>query len=183
MSGANGTVHRTNFFATEETVEMDLGDGFWVELKRGLDYGEESELEGAAIRAGLNPDGTPKLEYSLKQQRNLMLALYIVDWNLTGANDKPVVLPDDLGRRQQAVSRLSPRTARRIVARIDQLRIEDQAIDTISLREAEGAEADPTTPGDASETVTSSPSANGSAALTPGPSSGRPTASSGKRSR
>jgi hypothetical protein len=132
------------FFASEETETLDLGDGFWVELKKELDYGEESELEGAAIKAGLNGDGTPKLEFSLKQQRNLLLGLYITDWNLPGPNGKPVQLPNNFERRV-----------------------------TLSLAGVEGAEENPTGPGDGSASETPSSSADGGAASRTAKSSAR----------
>lgn len=153
-----------SYFASEETVTVNLDDGIWVELKKELDYGEESELEGAAIKAGLNPDGSAKMEFSLKQQRQLMLALYLVDWNLPGANGKVVALPESLARKQEVVGRLSSKAARQIVGWITRLRAEAGAVDQISLKEAEGAEADPTEPGAASATATPSASPSGSGA-------------------
>src|SRR5689334_2241358 len=133
----------TKFFASEETETLDLGDGFWVELKTELDYGEESELEGAAIKAGLNPDGTPRLEFSLKQQRALLLALYVTDWNLPGPNGKSVPLPQDFQRRMTLLGRLDPPTAKRIAARIERIRRQGQVSDTLSLNGVEGAEENP----------------------------------------
>jgi hypothetical protein len=161
------------FFASEETETLDLGDGFWVELKKELDYGEESELEGAAIKAGLNGDGTPKLEFSLKQQRNLLLGLYITDWNLPGPNGKPVQLPNNFERRVTLISRLDSRTARTIAGRIERIRRLGANADTLSLAGVEGAEENPTGPGDGSASETPSSSADGGAASRTAKSSAR----------
>lgn len=151
----------TNFFATEETVTVRLDDaGHYVEIKRELDYGEEGELAGAAIRAGIKPDGTPKMEYSLRDQRLLTLALYLVDWNLTGGNGKAVALPDDLAKRAELVAHLSPKWAAKIAAKIEELRAENGDASAIAL--SEDAAADPMAPGAESAPGTLSPSPNGS---------------------
>lgn len=155
----------TNFFATEETVEIKLDDeGHYVEIKRELDYGEEGELAGAAIRSGLNPDGSPKMEYSLRDQRLMTIALYLVDWNLTGGNGKTVPLPDGIVKRVELVGRLSPKWASKIVAKIEELRAENG--DAVAIALPEDAGADPTAPGAESAPGTPSPSPNGSAVPT-----------------
>jgi hypothetical protein len=132
------------FFASEDTETLDLGDGFWVELKKELDYGEESELEGAAIKAGLAPDGTPKMEFSLKAMRGQLLALYVTDWNLPGADGKPVALPDNFERRQEILSHLDMRTAKLIAERIERIRQAAGVAETVSLVGVDGAEENPT---------------------------------------
>lgn len=153
----------TNFFATEETVTVRLDDdGHYVEIKRELDYGESGDLEGAAIRAGLGADGTPKLEFSLRNQRLLLLALYIVEWNLPGQNGKRVPLPDNIDQRVTLLARLSNKTAGLIVAKIDELRAENG--DAAAIKLPEDAEPDPTNGGGDSARGTRSPSPNGSAA-------------------
>lgn len=167
MNRANGS--GVDFFASEETVTFELGDGYWVELKRELDYGEENELEGAAIRAGVAPGAvggvaTPTLEYSIRNQRSLMLALYIVEWNITDRAGRVVALPHALSQRQQIVDKLSPSTARKIVGRIEQLRIEAAAPGIIDLAKLEGAEVNPTQHGPESGDETLSTSPNGSEA-------------------
>ena len=155
----------TNFFATEETVEIKLDDeGHYVEIKRELDYGEEGELAGAAIRSGINPDGTPKMEYSLRDQRLMTIALYLVDWNITGASGKSVPMPAGIAKRVELVGRLSPKWASKIVAKIEELRAENGDAAAIAL--PEDAEADPTTPGAGSAPGTLSRSRNGSGAPT-----------------
>ncbi|MCC7372533.1 MAG: hypothetical protein IT306_29235 [Chloroflexi bacterium] len=117
---------KPQFFVGEETAIIDLGDGFWVELNRELDYGQESELEGAAIRdVGVDGNGQMRAEFSLNGQRGLMLALYIADWNLVSPKGKPVPLPDNLAERQKAVLRLRPAWGKRIVAEIEKLRADD----------------------------------------------------------
>lgn len=149
------------FFASEETETLDLGEGYWVELKKELDYGEESELEGAAIKAGLGPDGTPKMEFSLKQQRTLLLALYVTDWNLQGPSGKTIAIPTNFDRRLALFSRLDVRTAKTIAGRIERIRKLGGLPDEISLKGLEGAEENPTPPGAATAPATPSSSAAG----------------------
>lgn len=156
---------KTNFFAGEETVTVRLDeDGHFVEIKRELDYGEEGELAGASIRAGINPDGSAKMEYSLRDQRLLTIALYLVDWNLTGGSGKVVPLPENLAKRAEIVGRLRPTWAQKIAAKIDELRADNGDPSAIAL--GEDAAADPTAPGAGSAPGTPSPSPNGSAAPT-----------------
>jgi hypothetical protein len=175
-----------SFFATEETATVDLEDGYWVELKRGLDYGEESELEGAAIRLGTEIDSAsgkviPRVEFSIRDQRILMLALYIIDWNLVDPDGRAVEIPDGLAARRTLFASLHRDTAARIVAEIEALRAASGEPEAISLEGLEGVELDPTRPGDGTATSSGSPSPNGSAAATP-TSSRRLRAPSGRRS-
>jgi hypothetical protein len=165
----------TQFFATEETDRLDLGDGYWVELKLGLDYGEESELEGAAIRFGVDTDmvartATPRVSYSIRDQRILMLALYIVDWSLVNARGRPVALPDQLAARQALFAKLDPKVAAKIIGRIEEIRQADGQPEAISLEGLDPQEGepalDPTVPGDGTATRSPSSSPNGSAAPT-----------------
>lgn len=179
MSGNNGASRpKISFFASEETEVFDLGDGYWVELKRDLDYGEESELEGAAIKAGLDPTGQPRMEFSLKQQRALMLALYIVDWNIPDVNGKTVRLPPSVARRVEIVGHLSTPVARRIATRIEAIRRGVGAAEAVSLEGVEGAEENPTLPGNGSGSETPSSSAGGGVDSGTTMSSGALTASS-----
>jgi hypothetical protein len=154
------------FFASEETETFDLGGGFWVELKKELDYGEESELEGAAIKAGLNADGTPKLEFSLKAQRGLLLSLYVTDWNLPDRSGKSVQLPDNIERRQEMLSHLDSPTAKRIAERIERIRASAGESDTLSLTGVDGVEINPTGRGDDSAPAMLSSSESGGASPT-----------------
>lgn len=160
----------TNFFATEETILEYLDDDHWVELKRELDYSEEGDLQGASIQAGLNADGTPKLEFSLRAMRNLRLALYVVDWNLSGANGKVIPLPSKLEQRAELLGHLSPKWGEALARKIDELRGENGDADAVKLPEE--AETNPTTGGGSSALGTRSPSPNGSGAVT-ATSSGR----------
>ena len=187
MSGRNGTVKPSSFFASEETTILNLDEHYWVELKNELTYGEENELEGASLKAQVDFEGTgtatPQLKYDAGNQREIMLALYITDWNLTDAQGKTIVLPDSLARRQKVLRGLSSRTARTIIARIEELRRAAAAADILDLSELEGADVDPTVPGGASESETPSLSVIGGEESVTETSSERPAASSGKRSR
>lgn len=156
----------TNFFATEDTVTVYLDDEqrYWVELKRELDYSEEGELQGASIQAGLNADGTPKLEFSLRAMRNLRLALYVADWNLTGGNGKVIPLPSKLDQRAELLGHLAPKWGETLARKIDELRGENGDQDAVKLPEE--AEGNPTSGGGSSALETRSPSPNGSGPVT-----------------
>jgi hypothetical protein len=169
-----------NFFASVETDRLYLDDDqkFYVELRRELDYGEETELQGAVIRGQVRP-GQPvqDLEFDFRKHQTLLMAFYIDDWNLPGPSGKPVSLPDQLEARRTVVSKLSPRHAAKVMARIQMLRAVDGAVSQLDLKEVEGAESDPTGPGDVSASATPSTSSDGLVAAPIEMSSVRPIAS------
>lgn len=157
-----------SFFASEEVETFELEAGYWVELKRELDFGEESELESAAIKSGIDERGRPQMEYSLKNLRSLKLALYVVDWNLPSPKGKPVELPTSIARRQDVFNHLAPKWARKISNRIDAIRAEQGAVDAITLAGLDENEVNenPTLPGAEPEIEPPSSSVNGGAAPT-----------------
>lgn len=151
----------TNFFATEETVTIHLDDQHYVEVKRELDYGEEGDLEGAAIKGEMEiGSAAPTLAFSLRNLRLLKLALYIVDWNLTGANGKVIALPDKLDQRKSLVANLSPRWAKVISDKIDALRSENGDPEAVAVES--DADENPTPPGAGIAPGMPSPSRSGS---------------------
>lgn len=137
------------FFATEETATVRLDDqGHYVELKRELDYGEEGDLQGASLKAGLQPDGTPKVEVSLRQLRLLTIAIYLVDWNLTNAQGKRVPLPSSMEQRVELVARLRPAWAEKIAEAIAELRAEPSSENgQAEAPSGKNDDPDPTAPG------------------------------------
>jgi hypothetical protein len=121
-------------FATAETERLQLSPKLWVELKKELDEGEASELDEAWM-SGFEQTATSNgplptegevesnVVYHTKfgHWRLMKLALFIVDWNLTGADGKTVRWPRRRQERMQVVAKLSPRIAQVIRGRIDEL--------------------------------------------------------------
>src|SRR4051812_3337994 len=85
-----------DFFADDSTDTFDIAPGYWVELKRQLDYGELVQLEGTLFKGMTSSDGDDDTTTWRTDSANfyvLRLALYIVDWNLPGKNNKVIPLP------------------------------------------------------------------------------------------
>lgn len=127
-------IDEIDFFATDETVKLPLTDRYWVRLKRQLDYGEQSELEGSLIR-GMTSDqversmerGGDLLVTDFGRVKLLRMALYIDEWNLPGKNGATVRLPARIDERIKVIRSLNPKWAAKIVAKIDELSIDEAA--------------------------------------------------------
>jgi len=89
----------SQFFVTDETDKIDLGDGYYVEIKRMLSYGDTEriarETEGGAVATAVP----------------LMLAS-IVSWNLPGPDGKPAPIA------KETIEKLHPSVAQRILEEI-----------------------------------------------------------------
>ena len=96
-----------NWFVVPETVRLELFDGEgWIEVKKELSYGEQQRLAGG----GLGKMSTSGAEIGLDLERYAIerVLIWVTDWSLTDAKDKPVRLTRD------AVANLSPDVAAEI---------------------------------------------------------------------
>lgn len=82
-------------FAAVGVTRLDLSDGDWIEIKTELNYGDVQTLRLAALRPiqvqegmGRNSEMTVHLDPYILQQKTI--ELYLLDWSLRDANDKPV---------------------------------------------------------------------------------------------
>jgi hypothetical protein len=128
-----------DIFATDETVPVAIkGTPFTVLLLRELDWGQQAELEAAALK-GIERD-TLETAINTKQniildtskQRMLHLALRVLRWNVRRHNPatdtwEPVPLPEHLPERIMVMKRLRPKWARQLIAMIDKLDEENNA--------------------------------------------------------
>jgi len=149
-----GTVLRANstadenyvdLFASDDLVPFQLPDTpFTVMLLRELDWGDQQELEAAALRGLQRADleaaiaGNSTLLLDISKQRFLTLALRIKKWNVTrrDANTgelRPVRLPEHVQERILVMKKLRPKWARAILTKIEEL-------------DRENAEAEPEMP-------------------------------------
>lgn len=119
-----------DFFADDSTVEVELAPGYWVELKRQLDYGELVQLEGTLF-SGMTSEEINAAQGSQTTWKTdsanfyvLRLALYIVDWNLPGKNGKVTQLPTKTAERMRVIRALHPKWARQLAEKIDELEAE-----------------------------------------------------------
>jgi len=80
-------------YRTQETHRIELEGGDWLLVRKHLTAGEERQghanvLVGGTFKAGERPDVDP---------RRLGIAqavAYLIDWNITDKDDKPLVIRD-----------------------------------------------------------------------------------------
>lgn len=123
----------SDIFATDELVPVPLpGTPFTVMLQRELNWGEQAELEAAALRGLERKDieaaasGTSTIVLDISKQRMMSLALRVRKWNVTRMNPttqarEPVRLPTHLSERIAVMRALKPRWARALLAKIEEL--------------------------------------------------------------
>jgi hypothetical protein len=68
-----------SWFVDPELVQLDLGDGLWVQVKRELTVGESMAIQQALIKS-VRADG--RVEPDLSQVWKANICAYLVDWNL-----------------------------------------------------------------------------------------------------
>jgi hypothetical protein len=131
--GASVPAVITDIFTSDEEVAFGIpGTAFTVMLARELSWGDQLELESAALR-GIEREeleraasGKQTIILDIKRQRQLMLALRVRRWNVTRYNavtqqNEPLRLPAHMGERIQVMSKLRPKWARAMIAKIEDL--------------------------------------------------------------
>jgi hypothetical protein len=85
-----------SWFVTGETRRLALPGGHWIEVKECLTWGEQRQLETAAIRAQVALErGEPSLVIDLKRHAVMRLLLYLVDWSLTLPDGRPAPIDEE----------------------------------------------------------------------------------------
>lgn len=122
-----------DLFASDEVVPFAIPETpFTVMLLRELDWGDQQELEAAALRGLQRADleaaiaGNSTLLLDISRQRFLTLALRIKKWNVTRRDPtdgslKPVRLPDHVQERILVMKKLRPKWARAVLGKIEEL--------------------------------------------------------------
>jgi hypothetical protein len=122
-----------DLFASDELVPFPIPETpFTVMLLRELDWGDQQEVEAAALRGLQRADleaaiaGNSTLLLDISRQRFLTLALRIKKWNVTRRDQasgdlKPVRLPDHVQERIMVMKKLRPKWARSILSKIEEL--------------------------------------------------------------
>lgn len=77
---AKGKAAAASWFVDPEIVQLDLGEGLWLKVKRELTVGESMAVQQALIKS-VRADG--RVEPDLAQIWKANICAYIVDWNLT----------------------------------------------------------------------------------------------------
>jgi len=73
-----------------EEMRITLEGGDWLLVRKHLTAGEAREA--AARVYGVGADGKP--EINLREAGIATVVAYLIDWSITDANDKPVVIRD-----------------------------------------------------------------------------------------
>lgn len=88
---------RRTYFVTAETVRLALSEDDWIDVKKGLAYGERAHvrslLYGRVSETGVGDPGIDLEAASIE-----FLVAWIVDWSFTDANGKPVAVTRDAVR-------------------------------------------------------------------------------------
>lgn len=76
---AKKTAAAAEWFVEPEVVQLELGNGLWLKVKRELTVGESMQVQQALIKS-VRADG--RVEPDLSQIWKANICAYIVDWNL-----------------------------------------------------------------------------------------------------
>jgi hypothetical protein len=126
-------------FATDEVEVLKITSKLWVELKREADYGEENDLVSLRYAPMMDDRGEHVPGFDASRYNLLLMAVYVVDWNLPDAEGKTVRLPRKVHERVALMRKLDKRIGEKILGRILELR----GIQVVVQGEPEaGAEAD-----------------------------------------
>jgi len=80
-------------YRKQEQHRIDLADGDWLTVRKHLTAGDEREAFSRVIRAGTFHPGE-KPEVDPEHLGIAQVVSYLLDWNLTDADDKPIVIRD-----------------------------------------------------------------------------------------
>lgn len=132
-------------FASDETVTKKLAPTrYWVEIKRHLSAGEQTDVDAAYFSSISVADqqaaaaANRKMYIDWPRQKFLKLASYVNDWNLCDAEGKTVRLPSGLQERMVIMRNLAPRMADLIQAAVDEV-----VADELAARHADAEDDGP----------------------------------------
>ncbi len=81
------------WFATQNTVRLDLGDEEWIEIHEQLTYGEQEALTSSSFERmpiGAKAAESPEVTINWGQYNIKRMDTWIVDWSAKGPNGKPM---------------------------------------------------------------------------------------------
>ena len=73
-----------------EIVRLEISEGDWIEVRKYLTAGEVRRMHARMMHA--LPDG--KMEIDRLLVRLAKTTAYLLDWSITDANDRPVIIRD-----------------------------------------------------------------------------------------
>lgn len=133
MPKSEGTLE-IDLWASDETRQVTLAPGIWVEIKEELDHGEEQALQAAAMRGMTRQQLVNAVEAEDKETQDvflfdsarmhfLLMAFYVVDWNFKDKQGRKQPLPTRLEDRIRTFRRLKDSVGDQIVKEINDLRL------------------------------------------------------------
>jgi len=101
-------------FRKPEEIRLELSGGDWLLVRKHLTAGEEREAYVRLIKDGGNPG-----DIDIRKMGIAEVSAYLIDWNLTDADDKPIRVRDaDFAFVFAALSAMDPESLVEIVAAI-----------------------------------------------------------------
>jgi hypothetical protein len=85
-------------FVVPDTVRIDISGGDWIVVKKQLTAGEERDVFARLVKPlsthvnGGAPTFDPRLELDSLQTGLSQVLAYLLDWSLTDADGKPVII-------------------------------------------------------------------------------------------
>ncbi len=79
MSKGKAEKAEFSWFVTPSTVQLDLGDGFWVEVKEQLTVKESADVQASLIKT---VEAGGRVEPNFAEIWKARIVAYIVNWNL-----------------------------------------------------------------------------------------------------
>jgi len=86
-------VPRDYFVNEDETTQLDLSDGDWIEVRNQLGYGEQQRLAGSVLGNVFMKDidtGSAKVTIDLEKHNVERLFAWVVDWSFRDNQGKKV---------------------------------------------------------------------------------------------
>jgi hypothetical protein len=152
-----------SWFVTGETRRLALPGGHWIEVKECLTWGEQRQLETAAIRAQVALErGEPSLVIDLKRHAVMRLLLYLVDWSLTLPDGRPAPIDEE------TLEKLHPTKAQLLQEALDRHVAEMEAAVREALSSSPSPASAPGGGGDGAATVTPFPGPGSGSGPVPG---------------
>ena len=99
-------------FVTDETDRIDLDDGFWVDIKKRMSYGDQQKLVAHYIKVRTTTAEITS-DIDLAGGQIVLLEINIKGWNLVDANNKVAPL------NRANIEKLDIAIATRIATEID----------------------------------------------------------------
>jgi hypothetical protein len=85
---------RDAFADPDDTVRIDLSEGEWIDVRKGLSWGQELRLQAAGIDLELGASGRPQLKHvDLERITVAKMIAWITAWSFT-RNGQPVAVDE-----------------------------------------------------------------------------------------